>query len=313
MTISNTMNRRDFLKRTAGFTFGLGASSLALPHNAKAKLAAPVGSTIAKLYLDDIIRSRIRDLKSKQPHLKIGETHCHTIYSDGNFEAKNLMTRAAALGLDFIVITEHFTPKGLTSDYYELDRSILSFQDRKKCLDEWEYSSLAPVRTYPAFEISTLQGHLILVFPEDYLNPKLHQELRLQFSRFEKIMASMAEAAELAKPFGAISIIPHPEVQRSYPFGAKIPFIQENLTGLVDGIEDISTGHGYNENFSEEVGMTSIGSSDDHFNFILGTSVTGFNSEDHSDFLSAVHAKETQAIIIEDSLHHFFSAARMIL
>ena len=47
----------------------------------------------------------------------------------------------------------------------------------------------------------------------------------------------MEEAATMVKPFGGVSIIAHPDIQRSYPFGVPIPFVKENLTGLVDAIE----------------------------------------------------------------------------
>ena len=123
----------------------------------------------------------------------------------------------------------------------------------------------------------------------------------------------MEEAAKMVKPFGGVSIIPHPEIQRSYPFGVPISFVKQNLTGLADAIEDISTGHGFDENYSEDLGMASIGSSDDHFNLIIGTTATGYDSQRHKDFLSAVKARETQAIKVNDSLDDFMGMARMVL
>ena len=81
----------------------------------------------------------------------------------------------------------------------------------------------------------------------------------------------------------------------------------------MDAIEDISTGHGYDENYSDELGIASIGSSDDHFNLIIGTTVTAYDSTRHKDFISAVRARETQAINIDDSLRELIAAVRIVL
>ena len=83
--------------------------------------------------------------------------------------------------------------------------------------------------------------------------------------------------------------------------------------GVVDAIEDISTGHGYHKNYSEELGLASIGSSDDHFNFIIGTAVTVYDSAEHKDFISAVQARATKAVKVESSLDQLIVAGHAIL
>jgi hypothetical protein len=110
--------------------------------------------------------------------------------------------------------------------------------------------------------------------------------------------------------FGGISIVAHPNKKRVYPFGASIEWIKENLIGLTDGIEDISSGHGYQENYSKKLGLAAIGSSDDHFNLLTGTAVTAYDGNIHNNLINAVKAKETKAIMVDSSLHPLLKLAR---
>ncbi len=302
------MDRRSFLKTLAGFGLGLTGAQLALPGTVKCKMLAPVTDLVARSYLDDSIKRKISALKSAHPSLVIGDTHCHSTFSDGTRSVESILQRSAELGLDFLVITEHLMP-----NEYPLENSLASIRERRRCVDEWKSKTTAPIQVYPAFEVSTLQGHLILVFDEDYLQPRTFKDLYKQFSRFNVIMSSMDQTAALGEPFGGISIVPHPERKRNYPFGASVEFIRKHLVGRVDAIEDISIGHGYEEDYSGELGLASIGSSDDHFNMIVGAAVTGYDSSRHKNFLSAVKARETQAIKIEDSLSEIITAARLVL
>ncbi len=302
------MNRRTFLKSIAGLSFGLAGAQLALPMSAKCKMVAPVTTLFGKTFLDQRIKEGIARLKQGNPHLKIGETHCHSIYSDGTYPVDQIMGRAANLGLDFLVITEHVQP-GL----FPLKNTLASIKERERCCAEWSHPGLDPIDVYPGFEVSTLQGHLILVMDRVYMKPKNRRELVTQFSSLDQKMISMEDAAKRVQPLGGVSIIVHPERKRAYPFGVSIPFARQNLTGLVDAIEDISTGHSYEENYSEELGMASIGSSDDHFNLLIGTTVTGYDSRKHKNLLSAVKAHATQAIKVNDSLDDFLGMARLLL
>ncbi|MEC7640715.1 MAG: PHP domain-containing protein [Nitrospinota bacterium] len=302
------MNRRHFLKYTAGFTLGTAAVGLGLPVSAKKQIATPVAGLITENFLDLRIQENILQLKQKTPSLKIGETHCHSNFSDGMHTIKKIMTRATVLGLDFMIFTEH-----VTLEKFPFDRALGSFREQWQQIRQWDHKSHEPVTLYPAFEVSTAQGHLILIFPQDYLNPKMYPDLKQQFGHFGSEMAPMEQPARRAKDMGGMAIIPHPEVERSYPFGATVPFIRENLIGLVDGIEDISTGHGYEANFSGQLNLASIGSSDDHLNLILGTTVTGYDSNRHVDLLSAIKTRETQAIKVEESLNPLFAGLRKIL
>ncbi|MEE2987404.1 MAG: hypothetical protein VX667_06415 [Nitrospinota bacterium] len=302
------MDRRGFLKSVIGFGGGLLAAQLAIPDEAKCKIVSPVADLVARQYLDGTLKSKISRLKTSRRELRIGETHCHSTFSDGSSSVKDILHRASELGLDFLIITEHLIP-----DKFPLDNTLASIHERWRCVHEWSSRHYDPVQVYPAFEVSTLQGHLIIVLDEFYLQTRTFKDIARQFSRFNIRMSSMDQTALLARPFGGITIVPHPERRRSYPFGASIPFIKKHLTGLVDAIEDISTGHGYDENYSDELGIASIGSSDDHFNLIIGTTVTAYDSTRHKDFISAVRARETQAINIDDSLRELIAAVRIVL
>ncbi|GJL78359.1 MAG: hypothetical protein NPINA01_13480 [Nitrospinaceae bacterium] len=302
------MDRRSFLKSIAGLTVGLAGAHLAIPTSAKCKVVAPMTDIVGKAFLDRRIKNDIDKIKQANPGLMLGETHCHSNYSDGTYSVDQIMNRAANLGLDYLIITEHVTP-----GYYPIGPSLTSIKERWRCCQEWTNPKVAPIDVYPAFEISTQQGHLIVVMDKDYMKPRYLRDLHTQFNKCEKIMVSMEEAATMVRPFGGVSIIPHPEIQRSYPFGVPISFVKQNLTGLIDAIEDKSTGHGFDEDYSGELGIASIGSSDDHFNLIIGTTVTGYDSRRHPDFLSAVRARETQAIKVNDSLDDVLGMARMIL
>ena len=83
--------------------------------------------------------------------------------------------------------------------------------------------------------------------------------------------------------------------------------------GLVDGIEDISSGHGYEKNYSKKLNLSSVGSSDDHFNLTIGTTATGYDGSLYTNLITALQAKATKAIKIEDSLRDIITAARMII
>ncbi len=158
--------------------------------------------------------------------------------------------------------------------------------------------------------MSALEGHLILIFDPEYLSPKKFSDISLQFSEFDDQFFSMLEIIPRIGSFGGISIVPHPNKKRAYPFGASIEWIKENLIGLTDGIEDVSSGHGYQENYSEKLGLAAIGSSDDHFNLLTGTAVTAYDGNIHNNLINAVKAKETKAIMVDNSLQPLLKLAR---
>ena len=267
----------------------------------------PFVDFISRYFLDARIRKNIVQLKKYKPNLVIGETHCHSIFSDGLHSVNSILHRASHLGLDYVVITDHLLP-----GKYSTESVIGSIKEQARCINEWDQSNNPP-KVYPAFEISTLEGHLVLVFDPVYLSPKKVSDISLQFSEFNYQFTSMLDIIARIAPFGGISIVAHPNKKRAYPFGASIKWVKENLVGLVDGIEDISSGHGYQENYSQELSMASIGSSDDHFNLLMGTAVTAYDGSIHRDLISAVKSKQTKAITIENSMQPLLTLARQVI
>ena len=273
----------------------------------KRHMAKPFADLTARYFLDSRIRKNITHLKNEQPDLILGETHCHSTFSDGSHSVQNILKRAAFLGLDYVVITDHLIP-----GKFLIETIVASLKEQAQCINEWDETT-KPIKAYPAFEISTMDGHLIIILDPEYLSLEKVSDISLQFSDFDYQFVSMLDVIPRIEPFGGISIVPHPEKKKTHPFGASIKWVKENLTGLVDGIEDISSGHGYQESYSQELGLASIGSSDDHFNLLMGTAVTAYDGNIHNSLISAVKPRQTKAISVESSLQHLLTIARRVI
>lgn len=301
------MNRRDFLKRLAGFSLGVSSMALAFPKGVKGQVLAPMTGMIGKGFLDQRLKSGLKEYKAQNPDHKVGELHCHSVYSDGYYSVEDILHRAAGLGLDFVVLTEH-----VMAGKYPMEAALESIKSRRWCCENWRIKDAPPITAYPALEASTRQGHLLLVFPEEYLDPRRTLDIKKRFLDFERAIPDIDTVAQWTRALGGVTVVPHPNRERAYPFGVSVPFIRENLTGLIDGIEDISAAHGINEKYSRKLGLASIGSSDDHFNFLIGSAVTAYASSRHADLISAIRAKETHAVSINDSLGGVLATARTL-
>ena len=82
------MNRRGFLKTTLGLSTGLFSAQLAMPFSVKYKMISPATDFIAREFFNEKLKAKTNHLKGSEPHIKIGETHCHSSYSDGTASAK---------------------------------------------------------------------------------------------------------------------------------------------------------------------------------------------------------------------------------
>ena len=300
------MKRRTFLKKITGCSLAITAGSLALPQRAKCEVVKPFAEIICNNFLDEIIRKRIIEIKKQNPLLSFGDLHCHSYFSDGSYSVNDLMLRAASLGLDFLVITEHLTPQ-----WYNSECCVESIIAQRNAYDQWNYKDLKPPAIYPAVEVATREGHLIAVFPEEYFNPKHLREIKQYFKHFYYFEAPSETVAKLIRKMNGVSIIAHPNVVRSYPFGISSDYTKKYLAGLVDAIEDVSTGHGYQRDYSKETGLASIGSSDDHLNILMGTSVTQFNRSEEKNIIQAIRNKTTKAVQITDLLNPLFTPTKL--
>ena len=273
----------------------------------KRTFAKPFADFTGQYFLDARIHKGITRLKSDNPYLIVGETHCHSTFSDGSHSVEDILRRASRLQLDYVVITDHLLP-----GKYLTESIIRSWDQQARYINEWDQPN-DPVKIYPALELSALEGHLVLIFDPEYLSPKNFSAITIQFSEFDNQFPSMLDVIPKIDSFGGISIVAHPNKKRVYPFGASIEWIKENLIGLADGIEDISSGHGYQENYSKKLGLAAIGSSDDHFNLLMGTAVTTYDGNIHNNLINAVKAKETKAIMVDNSLHSPLKLARYVI
>ena len=211
----------------------------------KRRFAKPFTDFTGRYFLDERILKGIARLKSDNSDLIIGETHCHSTFSDGQHCVEDILRRASRLQLDYVVVTDHLLP-----GKYLTESILRSWEKQARFINEWDQPN-SPVKIYPAFELSTLEGHLVLILDPEYFSSEKISDISLQFSEFDYQFPSMFDAIPLIKPFGGISIIAHPNQNRSYPFGASIKWVKENLIGLIDGIGNAE--ETIKEKFGEDV------------------------------------------------------------
>ncbi len=284
----------------------MSLTTLALPNKAKSEIIKPFAKLVADNVLDDDLIASIKALKQHSPGLIIGETHSHSTFSDGGHSVETIFTRGATLGLDFVTITEH-----LTHDRYFLEQNIASIEEQDRVRKYWNHEGLKPPVCYPALEVSTNMGHLITLFPEEYYKPNMLKQIHRYFQTFDKSLPPAESVARLTCAMGGVTIIPHPGISRSYPFGMPLSYIEHKFVEYADSIEDICTAHALNEKYSHRFGLASIGASDDHLNILCGTTVTAFQSSKYPDLQHAIKKRGTMAIRVSDKLDPLFTPVKL--
>jgi len=167
------------------------------------------------------------------------DLHIHSKYStDSSLSVDDILERAVRKGLDGIAICDHNT----------VDGSLCAIQ-RAKDLD-------LPLLVIPGIEISTLDGHLIVLGIRENIQPGL----------------PVLETIDIARQKGGVVIAPHPFKKDSIGFAAKD----------ADAIETFNSRciFGENEKAKElalSLGKPEVGGSDSH---LLSTIGLGFTEID---------------------------------
>ncbi len=296
------MNRRLFNKKILGAGAAFTAGAFGLPMEAKSQILKPVIDSYCLSYWDNKVFQGIDKLKKAAPTLLMGDTHLHSTHSDGNYSTFQIISRAHLLGLDFLVLTEHLDPID-----YNIECSISSFKSQIESVNRLQDMGMKAPDIYPAVEISTNEGHIIVVFPRTYLKESgFVSEFRSAFSICEEKFVDPAIVIARAKKLGGKTIVPHPgECKGSKPFGVPMESLETHLEGLPDGIEDMNTGNCCFGSFGKRLGLSPIGASDSHFKALIGTSVTAFSSIRFNDLTEAMAVKETsgfQAVAVSKTL-----------
>ena len=167
------------------------------------------------------------------------DLHIHSNYSsDSNLAVDNILKQAVRKGLDGIAICDHNTVEG----------SLVAIQ-RAKELN-------LPMLVIPGIEISTSDGHLIILGIKENIQPDL----------------PVLETINIARLKGGVAIAPHPFKRNSIGFAAKD----------ADAIETFNSRCLFGENekakqMAYELEKSEVGGSDSH---LLSTIGLGFTEID---------------------------------
>jgi len=189
------------------------------------------------------------------------DLHVHTNFSrDGESSVGEILARAASVGLDAIAITDHDTCEGVG----EAERAG---------------SGLVII---PGVEVSTKQGHLIVLGAREPLPPGRH----------------VMETIRLARSLGAVTILPHPYHMWRHGVARRVP---ESI-GAVDAIEVfnsryiVGSANRKAARVARKVRIAQVGGSDAHHARFVGFGYTLVAAEPQvPSILSAIREGRTIA------------------
>src|SRR5690606_23587317 len=136
------------------------------------------------------------DLPARESDWYRGELHCHTIHSDGDSTAAEVIQAATALGLDFLAIMDH---NNITH------------------LVELAELGPQPIILIPGYEVTTYKGHWNVWAPREWI------DFRVQSAD------DMRRAIEFAIEGGALTSCNHPR-----PFGPPWEYEDVNLSHCIE-------------------------------------------------------------------------------
>ncbi|HMA05977.1 MAG TPA: PHP domain-containing protein [Methanomicrobiales archaeon] len=187
------------------------------------------------------------------------DLHVHTNFSrDGESSVEDILARATSVGLDAIAITDHDTCDGIQKA-------------------EQAGSGLVII---PGVEVSTKQGHLLVLGVRKPLPPGLH----------------VMETIRIARSLGGVTILPHPYHMWRHGVARRVP---ESI-GAVDAIEVfnsryiVGSANRKAARIARKVSIAAVGGSDAHNARFVGFGYTWIAAEPEvSSILTAIREGRT--------------------
>jgi predicted metal-dependent phosphoesterase TrpH len=195
------------------------------------------------------------------------DLHLHTLASDGLMSSRELVDFVERhTDLDVIALTDH-------------DEVSAALQAR-----EWAAQRGYRVQVIPGVEVTTLDGHLVVLFIEER-PPALTNAVR---------------TAEWVRSRGGLCIAPHPFTRWTHSLHSR-PLSSLVAGGLLAAVEVLNASLAGRASrpralaFAERHGLTRIGSSDAHMMSMVGLARTRFPGRSPDDLRRAIERGTTQA------------------
>ncbi|NYT05743.1 MAG: PHP domain-containing protein [Methanomicrobiales archaeon] len=190
------------------------------------------------------------------------DLHIHTSFSkDGESTVEEVLAQAARVGLDAVAITDHDTVEGA----------------------RYALSLAGPVTVIPGVEVSTRQGHLIVLGVTDPIPPGM----------------DFVQTVAVARGMGGVLILPHPYHQWRHGVALKVT----SAISLVDAVESFNSRYitgSANRRAAREAYRADkpcVGGSDAHNGRYVGFGRTLVDTDgpDAASILAAIRAGKTRA------------------
>lgn len=201
----------------------------------------------------------------------IADLHIHTTYSwDGLSDVRAVLKQAAHhCFLDVIAITDHDEIRG--------------------ALEALEYAPQYGIEVVPGIEVSTREGHLLVLFVTQSVPANL----------------SLLETLQCVANLGGIAIAAHPMMRNEYSLSAESihrAVAHPEARQILVGIETYNGGLVFNQSnkaarlLARKLDLSAVGNSDAHLVSMIANGITAFEGKTCQDLRRALIAGKTRAI-----------------